>query len=219
MPDPTDAPSPSPSPAPAAPTPSPAPAAPSPAPAPAPEPSPAPAPAAPAPGPAPAPAPAPLGAPEKYDFKAPEGTAAFDDKVLGSFGEVAKALNMPQEAAQSILDKVAPVIQQQQLAALTEWYSDIGGLPGTWADAVKADKEIGGEKLAENLAVAAKARDLGGPEFVKLLNKTGLGDHPAVIKTFVKLGRMLSEDKFVPASGTTGVAVRQPGDRMWGKKS
>lgn len=135
--------------------------------------------------------------------------------MLGSFAEVAKTLNLSQDGAQSILDKVGPVIQAQQLASLETFYADIGGMPNTWADTVKADKDIGGAKLAENLAIAAKARDLGGPELVKVLNKTGLGDHPAVIRAFVKFGKALSEENFVSAGTSTG-GSRSQADRLYG---
>lgn len=135
--------------------------------------------------------------------------------MLGSFAEVAKTLNLSQDGAQSILDKVAPVIQAQQQASLEAFYADIGGMPSTWEATVKADKEIGGAKLAENLALATKARDLGGPEFVKVLDKTGLGNHPAVIRTFMRLGKALSEENFVSA-GTSTSGTRSQADRLYG---
>lgn len=202
------APAASPAPAPAAAAPTPAPAAATPAPA-APAAAPVAAtPAAPAAAPAEPPA-APPGAPEKYDFKAPEGASAFDDTVLTAFGESARELNLTQEGAQALLTKVGPVIQAQQMAKLTEFYADIGGLPDTWAEQLKADKEVGGANLAANMAIGVKARDLGGPEFVKLLDKTGLGNHPALVKTFIKIGKSLSEDKFI--SG--GAASEAPKSR------
>lgn len=130
---------------------------------------------------------------------------------------MAKTLNLTQEGAQSILDKVAPVIQARQMEALKGFYDQIGGMPETWAATTKADKEIGGDKLAENLAIATKVRDLGGPDLVKVLDVTGLGNHPAVIKAFAKFGRMLSEDKFVAGDGGKG-APRSQEDRIYGKK-
>ena len=35
----------------------------------------------------------------------------LDPEVLTAFGDVAKELDLPQDAAQKVLDKVAPVIQ------------------------------------------------------------------------------------------------------------
>ncbi|MFN3543729.1 MAG: hypothetical protein ACK4UX_02645 [Thiobacillus sp.] len=132
----------------------------------------------------------PEGAPESYEFKAPEGTQ-FDDAVIGAFSEVAKELNLPQDQAQKVLDKMAPVIAARQAeqfqAARTEW-----------AEAAKTDKEFGGDKLAENLGTAKKALDaLATPELRTLLEESGLGNHPEVIRVFYRAGKAISEDRFV----------------------
>lgn len=133
----------------------------------------------------------PAGAPEKYeDFKAPEG-AAFDAKVIEQFSEVAKELNMPQEAAQKMLDKVAPVLAARQA-------EQIEAARNAWAEAAKTDKEFGGDHLDANLAVARKALDVyGSPELRTLLNQSGLGNHPEVIRMMVRAGKSISEDKVV----------------------
>lgn len=130
------------------------------------------------------------GAPEKYDFKAPEGQR-FDDSVLGAFSEVAKELNLSQSAAQKMLDKVAPVIQARQL-------EQIEAVRTAWAESAKTDKEFGGDKLNESLSVAKKALDqFGSPELKKLLNESGLGNNPEVIRVFYRAGKAISEDTFV----------------------
>ncbi|SNR73743.1 hypothetical protein SAMN05192560_0777 [Methylobacillus rhizosphaerae] len=132
----------------------------------------------------------PEGAPESYDFKAPEGQA-FDEGVISAFSEVAKELNLSQDNAQKVLDKMAPVIQQQQVQQLSQ-------ARAAWVETVKADKEIGGDKLNENLAIAQRGiKHVGSPELTTLLNESGLGDHPEVIRTFVRIGKLFSEDGFV----------------------
>ena len=132
----------------------------------------------------------PEGAPEKYEFKAPEGQA-FDGTVLGAYSEIAKELNLSQEAAQKVLDKVAPVIQARQA-------EQIEAVRTAWGESAKTDKEFGGDKLTENLAVAKKALDtFGSPELKKLLNESGLGNNPEVIRAFYRAGKAISEDKFV----------------------
>ena len=132
----------------------------------------------------------PQGAPETYTFQAPEGTT-LDDAVLESFSAVAKELDLPQDKAQMVLDKMAPVLatrQVEQLQAARE----------TWAETSRADKEFGGEKLDENLAVAKKAMDaFATSELRALLDESGLGNHPEVIRMFYRTGRAMSEDRFV----------------------
>lgn len=141
----------------------------------------------------------PEGAPEKYeDFKAPEGLT-FDSNVIGQFSEVAKELNLPQDKAQLLLDKMGPVLASRQIEQLQTARTE-------WVGQVKADKEYGGDALPENLAVAKKALDtFGTPELRTLLNESGLGDHPEVIRLFYRAGKAISEDGFVagkPNGGT-----------------
>jgi hypothetical protein len=132
------------------------------------------------------------GAPEKYDFKAPDGKA-FDADVLGKFSEVAKDLNMTQANAQKMLDTIAPALAEKMANAQASAKAE-------WAASSKADKEFGGDKLLENLAVAEKSLEqLGTPELRKLLLDTGLSHHPEVIRMLFKAGKAISEDGYVGA--------------------
>jgi len=130
------------------------------------------------------------GAPESYEFKQQEGVE-IDDSVVSAYSEVAKELNLSQNNAQKMLDTMASSMaerQAEQIAAVHE----------AWASDTKADKELGGEKLNENLAVAKKAMDaFGTPELTTLLNETGIGNHPEIIRAFYRAGMKISEDKFV----------------------
>lgn len=139
---------------------------------------------------------APTGAPEKYEFVAPEGKE-FTPSVLEQFSEVAKELNMTQEAAQKVIDKIAPALAQKQVDAMEAART-------AWADTSKSDKEFGGDKLNENMAVAKKALEqFGSPELRTLLNESGLGNHPEIIRMMYRAGKAISEDNFV-MSGSGG---------------
>jgi len=132
----------------------------------------------------------PEGAPDKYEFKAPEGKE-YDSAVLDSFSEAAKEANLTQDAAQKLLEKVAPALasrQQEQVEAIRNG----------WLESAKTDKEFGGEKLQENLGVARKALEsFGSPELRKLLDDTGIGNNPEVIRFMYRAGKAISEDSFV----------------------
>lgn len=130
-------------------------------------------------------------APEKYEFKAPEGVQ-LDSTTMEKFSEVAKELDMPQEAAQKILETMGPIMAQRQAEMIETVKTD-------WGNQSKADKEFGGEKLTENLAVAEKAlKAFGTPELRTLLNQSGLGNHPEIIRAFYRAGKSISVDSFVP---------------------
>lgn len=142
---------------------------------------------------------APASAPDRYEFKAPEGIE-YDANVLSAYSEVAKELNMTQEAAQKMLDKLAPSLRDSQV-------SQIEATKTEWANSSKADKEFGGEALPANLAVARKALDTyGSPELLALLNESGLGNHPEIIRAFYRAGKAISEDRFVGGKATAGKA-------------
>lgn len=138
------------------------------------------------------------GAPEKYEaFTAPEGVA-FNDAVMGTFQEAAKELNLTQDAAQKLIDKVAPTIAQSQLQQFEAARQQVHA---EWADQAKNDKEFGGEQFAENLAVAKKARDtFFTPEFNQFLEESGLGNHPEMIRGLVRAGKQISEDGHITAA-------------------
>lgn len=148
----------------------------------------------------------PEGAPETYEFKAPEGIE-FDPEVIAPYTEVAKELGLTQEAAQTILEKMAPVMQSRQEAVLA-------ATAETWKDLTTNDKEFGGEKLAENLAVAKRALDtFGTPELSKLLAQSRLGNHPEVIRMFYRAGKTISEDTAVMGGNVS--APRNAGEIVY----
>ena len=136
---------------------------------------------------------APEGAPEKYEFnnKVADAPDELDPEVLTAFGDVAKELNLPQEAAQKVLDKVAPVIQAKQAKALEVAKAD-------WVSNSQADEEFGGEKLNDNLEIAKTALDAFGNDALKsLLVETGFGNHPEIIRFMYRAGKAISEDSYV----------------------
>lgn len=131
------------------------------------------------------------GAPEIYEFTAAEGRE-FDPAVIAEFSAVAKELNLPQEAAQKVLDKMGPAIAARQEAAIAD-------ARAKWIADSKADAEIGGPELAQKIALANTTFEkFGTPELRELLDKSGLGDHPEMLRWAHRVGKAMSEDGFVP---------------------
>lgn len=140
---------------------------------------------------------APKGAPEKYEFKPVEGRE-LDSETMSTFAEVAKEAGLTQDAAQKILDRMAPQMAQRQQA-------QIEAIRNEWVAASKTDSEFGGEKIAENLATAKKALDqFGTPELRALLNESGLGNHPEIIRLMYRAGKAISEDTYVGRAASVG---------------
>ncbi|HBX8038513.1 TPA: peptidase [Klebsiella pneumoniae] len=140
------------------------------------------------------------GAPEKYEFKTGEGVE-LDTEALKDFEPVARELNLTNEQAQKLVDaypKILAGVQQRQAEA---WQAQTE----QWTADVKADKEIGGDKLTANLSAAQRALEqFGDQELKEYLDSTGLGNHPALVKAFIKVGKAMSEDKVVTGGHESG---------------
>lgn len=153
----------------------------------------------------------PEGAPEKYEFKPTEGQE-LDVAALEQFEPIARELNLTNEQAQKMVDlygtKIMPMVQQQQVEAWQKTTEQ-------WAADVKADKEIGGDKLTGNLSAAQRAlAQFGTPELKEYLEGTGLGNHPELVKAFVKIGKAMSEDGMVDGSNQ---GQRSAAEVLYGK--
>lgn len=124
-----------------------------------------------------------------YEFTLPEGVEP-DKASTEEFVALAKELKLPKEAAQKVVD----IAVKREAARAEAFAAEVSG----WEASVKADKELGGDKLSETLATCKKAIDLGPPELRDLLSSTKMGSHPAVVKWAYAVGKALSEDRFVP---------------------
>ena len=133
------------------------------------------------------------GAPEKYtDFTMPEGMTLDKDtaeKAIAMF----KEMNLSQEQAQKRV-----TLQAENAKALNE--ATLQGYQQQTNEWKEASVKLYGAKSQEEFAVAAQAINrFGTPELRTILNETGLGNHPELVKFFVQVGHAIKEDS--PADG------------------
>ena len=144
------------------------------------------------------------GAPTEYTFTPPEGQT-LDESVMDAFKATAKDLNLTNDGAQSILDSVLP-----KMAEVAK--EKLDAIRTEWRELAKKDEEIGGSAFETNLKTANQALDrFGNEEQRQLLKETGLGDHPAFIRPWFKVGKAISEDTFL-SGGTPGRAEEDLSD-------
>jgi hypothetical protein len=130
-----------------------------------------------------------------YDFTLPEGFTA-NEELAGELKVLAKENGLSKEVAQKFAD-LGVKMQQQQADA---WQTQVD----QWAAQVKTDRELGGEKFDENISLAKQALDkFGGQELKDLLQSTGFGNHPAIVKAFYNIGKSVSNDTLVVSNGTS----------------
>lgn len=134
----------------------------------------------------------PEGAPESYEeFSMPDGVE-LDQGLMESFLPVAKDLNLTQEQAQKLIDLQTKSVVESAKAQQERWAE----LRKEWTDLSTSDEEFGGSSFKENLGLAKRVLDkYGTPELREALDVTGVGNHPELIRIFVRFGRAISEDK------------------------
>jgi hypothetical protein len=139
-------------------------------------------------------------APEEYaEFTVSEGWA-MDEAQTADFKSFAKEQDLTQEQAQKVLEYGGAKIKEMVEAPYKTWRET----QEKWQAEVKADLEIGGTKFEQSIKDAALVFEPGESNpFVgsaqeakalrEALNTTGAGNNPAIVKMFVKMGRLLAE--------------------------
>ena len=152
------------------------------------------------------------GAPEKYELKLPEGSTFLDAKALERTAAFAREQGLTNDEAQALLEREHEVVKtyaESQQAMATQSVQK-------WAEEAKADKEIGGEAFVKNAELAKRVVERYGTEaFKKALSDTGLGNHPELVRVFVRIAKSMSEDQLVLPK-TAGGTKRTPEEVFYG---
>jgi hypothetical protein len=126
----------------------------------------------------------------ELELKFPE-SIAIDSEALAGFKGVFKEAGLKQEAAQKIADAYSASIEK----AKAKYEAEVNAVHEKWQQAIAQDKDFGGERLeASKKAVGAALDKFGSPELVKVLNDSGLGNHPALFRFFATVAKADAED-------------------------
>lgn len=131
------------------------------------------------------------GAPETYsDFTLSEGIEA-DEATMDEFKVLAKEENWSQEKAQKLVDLQNKAMIRAGDTLKQSWKDT----QKEWRDSTENDKVFGGDKLDESLVFAKSAiKKFGNDAFSEMLESTGMGNHPEVVRFLYKIGKSISED-------------------------
>jgi hypothetical protein len=149
--------------------------------------------------------------PETYaDFTLPEGMT-LDSELLAEALPVFKDLGLTQTQAQGLVDLQSKKAEADAQAQMNDFNQMIDG----WKDQSKNDKEFGGDKFEENVAIARSAiESFGTPELKDLLSEHGVGNHPEVIRFMVKVGK-LTQEKNIDGGGKPPNVSQDRADRLY----
>ena len=132
--------------------------------------------------------------PEPFELAAPEGYP-INDAGLKALNDLCKSAKLSKEQGKAVLQHMAgnyTAFQEQQQAKGKAWIEEF-----------KADKDFGGDKFDASVAEAQKALatfDTSGTVRA-MLQETGYGNNPEVLRIFARVGRALGEDKLPGMSG------------------
>lgn len=120
-------------------------------------------------------------------IQAPDGME-IDDNVAEALAGACAEMGLSQKSFANIINKVGPVLQQSQKAALKQFRSDN---LNTFAN----DPELGGSKAQANIETAKKAYQKWCPADAQdILVKSGLDTHPGIIRMFYNIAQAMSDD-------------------------
>lgn len=153
--------------------------------------------------------------PAEYEqFALAEGLVA-DPADMKSFTDFARAKGFTQAEAQSLIDIQNAVMKKSASKYHSEIQAQTDKLISGWEESVKADPEIGGAKLNENMAVARSAfKLLDVPEAEEVIMNSNLGSNPAILKLLFRAGQALGEAKYV--HGSPSASQRSAAEVIYG---
>ena len=157
---------------------------------------------------------APLEAFDPEKLTLPEGITK-DEALFGEFTNLAKEHGLAMPVAQNLLALAA----KQSAAVSQKLQADWDKQNADWQAEIKADKEIGGDKLDGALQTFAKVAndpELSDPKLREALAFTGAGNHPAIVRTLVRWAKALSEGGPVRGAPATARAPGTLGEAIYG---
>ena len=149
----------------------------------------------------------------KFELNLP-ADSLLDPAVIEDIVSYSKEKGLSPEVAQAILEREHSAVssfRDAQLQHLEQQKIE-------WVKNAKADKEIGGDRYNESVELAHRVfKDYASPSFREELVKTGLGNHPELLRVFSKLGRdVYAEDKMIKPGIQAG-GHRSSEDILYGK--
>lgn len=167
-----------------------------------------------------------LGAPEAYAVELPkdlvDAGVVFDKEAFDAVEPILRDLNLSNEAAQALTaayaEKIIPLLTKRAGEANDAIGAD---MRRQWAEtaAKEFDGREGRAALPEVKALCRQAFIRGGVKadspFLSLLEESGLGSHPDMIRTMAYFGRALGEAGIEAGNGQP--APERLADRVYGR--
>lgn len=151
--------------------------------------------------------------PEKYDLKLPEGSL-LDPATVEKISSFAKERGLSNEQAQAILEResasVSEYVKGQEEGLKAEAQK--------WVETIRSDKEIGGDAFNKSVEHAKRLVDrYATADFKKVLDDTGLGNHPELVRMLARIGKAMADDTAVLPGTSSSTGQRSAAEIMYGR--
>ena len=158
--------------------------------------------------------------PEAYELAMPEGIP-LDAAALETATPVFKELGLTNEQANKLVPVAMKYAESIAKGVNDQVQTQIAAERKSWLDTAKADPEIGGPNWDKTMSGAAAALDRfgfkEGSPFRQLLNDSGLGNHPDMIRAWSRVNAATGEGSFVRGDGSAAVP-KTDAEIFYGKK-
>ncbi len=115
-----------------------------------------------------------------------------------AFLEMARTLQLSVQQAQQLVDLEARLSRENAQEQSRRQQEQVR----QWGEQLQ---QFYGPQWEEAISLAVRAADtFGGPELRALLEETGLGNHPVIVRTFNEIGKRISEDFSAGGSESSG---------------
>jgi hypothetical protein len=126
----------------------------------------------------------------QYLLTPPEGYV-ITPEILREVTPVFREIGLNNDQANKLMPLAGNFVER----ILDQQQDEFSALRAEWARQAQSDRQMGGERFPETMRLANVALNAGGApkgsEARKLLDQSGLGNHPAVIRLFRRLGEQL----------------------------
>lgn len=146
-------------------------------------------------------------APEKYELVAPDGFEQLDTEIVAEAEPILRELDLTNDQANKLMPLAGQLVKKTIERAEKAITDRAIAQRKEWADALEADADVGGAKKAEALSAAARVFDhyglKKGEGLRQLLDESGLGNNPEMVRLFARIGNDMAEGSFERGSTVT----------------
>ncbi len=165
--------------------------------------------------------------PDKYDLKLPEGSK-LDPAFVERTAAIARELGLDQKGAEALLTtRTKEIADVTDALKAPDLKTGEGAGPlwiardETFKKQAFADKEFGNNDKAtfdtnvEKAQQGLKILEVGAPELRSLLNESGWGSHPTVLKALASLAKRGAEGEQIKGAGAGVERVKSDAEKMY----